>query len=340
MDDMTVSAHLAPAAGPKPSRDKGEPIESDAEAAVWQDLSRRKLAEGERLGRVLLFRLGIEKDVRAALAENERFMRALARWAIEFPLNIQWYDQAIPRQQRVFGLSRGLSLGLGLATIVGTTVLVLLNQGVNTSQFGVLIAGIFGVMQLLAAGSDPKAQLGGFRKARADLKESMFTFQETWRGRVVITDAADPDKGLPSPDFMTALYQEIRTGRKIAREERDTFFGTFKSPTEILGVASSAVDVLRSRRTELVGAIKDAGAGEVAHDAAVAARIQDLRNKLNEANALKAALEDKKRRLEIGVAAKSQLDDVQAKIEEAETDRFKTQKLLDLAVKSDVANPI
>src|SRR6266498_1468448 len=176
---------------------------SAMEQVVWDDPSRRQRAEAVELGRVLLRRIGAEGFI-VALETDERFKRAIALWGIEFPLNIRWYTTAIPAQERALRWSRRISLALGVVTLAGTT-----------AQVGVLAAGIFGVMQSLAAGSDPKSRLGGFRKARADLKEAMFTFQENWRGRSIIL-AGSEAKPEPEPEFMTALYQEIRSGRKIA----------------------------------------------------------------------------------------------------------------------------
>ncbi len=311
---------------------------SAMEQVVWDDPSRRQRAEAVELGRVLLRRIGAEGFI-VALETDERFKRAIALWGIEFPLNIRWYTTAIPAQERALRWSRRISLALGVVTLAGTTALVFLNQAVTTAQVGVLAAGIFGVMQILAAGSDPKSRLGGFRKARADLKEAMFTFQENWRGRSIIL-AGSEAKPEPEPEFMTALYQEIRSGRKIAREERDTYFATFKSATEILGVANTAIEAVRGRRAEVSGALKEASAAETTHAAAMAARIQDLRNKLADAIALKDALQDKKRRLEEANADPKVIGEVQTKIDDAETDRFRTQRSLDLAVKSDVAHSI
>jgi hypothetical protein len=311
--------------------------------SVWDDISRRARDDAREPSQELLRRLGVPPADIASLLSSPGFERLVVRWAIEFPLNVRWYDAEIPKQQAYYNWSRTLAIIIGVATIVGTTLLVLWKPTVTVSQLGVLVAGIFGVLQVAAAGGDPKARLGGFRKARADLKESMFTFLETWTGRVVDRENSGKDsKGClrPSPDFVTALLQEIRSGRRIVRDERDTYFGTFKSPTEILGAANTALDGLRARRTELGTALKEAGATETSHELAVSTRIQDLRNKLAEAAAQKAALENKKTRLMNDKATPAQLADVQGKIEDAETDRFKTQMLLDLAVKSDVAHPI
>jgi len=308
----------------------------DDQVTVWDDVSRRKRKEAKEAGDELLRRLGVPSGETARLIQSPGFERLLIRWAIEFPLNIKWYDAEIPRQQRYYNWSRNLAIVIGAATIVGTTALVLSSKSVTVSRLGVLVAGILGVMQIMAAGSDPKTRLGGFRKARADLKESMFTFLETWTDRA--TDSQGAQGPRPTPDFVTALLQEIRTGRKIARDERDTYFGTYKSATEILGSVNTALDALKTRRTDLAGALKEAGAVETSREQAVSTRIQDLRNKLAEATAQKQALENKLVRLTNSHAPQPQLAELQGKIEDAETERFRIQTLLDLAVKSDVAH--
>jgi hypothetical protein len=304
---------------------------------IWDSESRRTTPEGEKLGLDLLERLGVcQADVTALMADDS-VKRAVTRWGIEFA-NVRWYSAEIPRLERYFNVSRWLSLLLGMATIAGTAALALIWRDIGFAQLAVLTAGIFGVIQLFAVGTDPKARLGAFRKAKADLMEALYTFEQTWTGHVL--DGNSTGTSRAKEDFMTALLQEIRTARKIVRDERDAFFATFKSPSEILGAAGSALDALRGRRTELAGGIKEAAAPATAREAAVAARIDDLRTKLDEAKALKAALEEKKARLEKAGAPELQLDDLQAKIEEAETDRARNQCLLGLAVKSDVAHPI
>jgi hypothetical protein len=313
--------------------------QAEFDRLVWEDPSRRQEHEAAGLGRVLLRRIGVGDPLVEKLLEDSRFKRAITLWAMEFPLNIQWYNQEIPKHQKAFTRSRYASMVFGIGMVGLLVALIFRNGAVGTAQFGVVVTAIFGVLQILAAGSDPKARLGAFRKARADLKEAMFTFQENWRDRSIVLEGSEADPK-PSPDFMTAIYQDIRAGRKIARDERDAFFDTFKSANEILGAASTSLDAIRARRGDLVSARTEAGAADAAHATAVAARIQDLRNKLADATAQQDALADKKRRLLAAKADDKAIADVQAKIDDAETDRFKTQRLLDLTVKSDVAHSI
>jgi ABC-type transporter Mla subunit MlaD len=166
----------------------------------------------------------------------------------------------------------------------------------------------------------------------------MFTFLDTWTDRT--TDSQDAQGARPTPDFVTALMQEIRNGRKVARAERDTYFGTYKSVAEILGSANAVLDTLKKRQTDLVGALKDAGAVETSRERAVSTRIQDLHNKLAEATAQKQALEDKLVRLTNSHVPQPQLAELQGKLEDAETERFRVQTLLDLTVKSDFAHSV
>jgi len=304
------------------------------EVRVWDDESRRQHDEGLRAGRELLTHLGVgDVGDQDRLLAIPGFERLLVRWAIEFPCNVEWYDKKIPVQQLYYDISRVLATVLGVAIVVGTTALVFWKKDVTTAQVGVLAAGIFGVLQIVAAGGDPKARLGGFRKARADLKEAMFTFAETWAERVL--DPAGPTR--PTPDFVMALLQEIRAGRKISRDERETFFGTFKSPTEILGAANAAVEAVRGRRAELAATSKDAKATEASQEQAALTRIKELRGKLAEATAQKEALEDKKVRLKARQAATAALEGLQSQIEDVETECFKTRRLLALAANGDAA---
>jgi hypothetical protein len=317
-----------------------------AESGIWDDASRRTTAAGKKLARELLGRLEVSSQDADALLKSESFDCVVTRWGIEFNA-IEWYDRAIKTEQGWFTASRYISVAVGLLTVAGTVYLAIKHPNIGVAQFGVLVAGGLAVLQILAASGDPKARLGTFRKARADLKESLFTFVETWKGRV--TEGSAPGKPQPSPDFVTALLQEVRTARKVARCERDEYFATFKSPGEIATAAGQALDVVRGRQGELAAARSAAAAPQVARETAMNNQIQDLRGKLNDARAQKEALEDRLKRLQAlpapaddagKTAFKAKLADLQAKLDDAETDRFKAQALLDLAVKSDVAHAV
>ena len=313
---------------------------AEIELSVWDQESRRTREEGIQNAEKLLQELDVLHADAKKLMEDKNFRRLIIRWAIEFPLNINWYNQEIPKQEKSFNRSRHFAIALSAVTILGTTALVIFKKNVSVAEFGVLIAGIFGVLQTMAAAGDPKARLGGFRKARADLKESMFTFVERWAGKVVDTQNKEPNTIKSIPDFMTALLDEIRTGRKISRDERDTYFGTFKSSTEILSAANTALDYLKNKRSDLTAAISAAGATTAAAEQALSSRIQTLRIGLAEATAQRDSLVNKKERLQKDNPADPKLKELQNTIEDAETLRFKAQALLDMAIKSDIVHPV
>jgi hypothetical protein len=312
------------------------PLEEDG---VWDDASRRTSADGEMLARQLLKRLGLTDEDATTLMANKPFRRAVTRWGIEY-VAIQWYDTAITREQRWFRAWRWGALGIAVGTVVGTVIYAINHPAVGFAQFGILAAGGLAVMQIFVVSGDPKARLGTFRKARADLKESLYTFVETWAGRA--TERTPTGDLQPSADFMTALLQEIRTARKVARCEREQYFATFSGPAEIASAAGQALDVVRGRQGDYTNALSTVSAPALNREQAVSSRIQDLRDRLDEATAEKQALQDEMNRLKASTppADAAKLANAQDKINEAETNRVKAQALLDLAVKSDVAHVV
>ena len=60
---------------------------------------------------------------------------------------------------------------------------------------------------MVAAATDHKARIAVFSNASADLKEALFTFEETWRGRIAPGYAADLTVFRSDP--MTAPAKDI-----------------------------------------------------------------------------------------------------------------------------------
>jgi len=301
----------------------------------------RSAAESEIA--VLLKRLEVKPAHADLLRENPETKRLLVRYCMDFPLNIAWYEEARQRetwwQRAAFGLVLMLALiALGLTAapavvprLFGDTAT---QQSTTSAQIVVILTGMFGVLSVVSEATDRKARIGGFWKAAADLKEALFTFEESWRDKdlVITTDG----KKAISPELVAALVQEIRFARKVSREERTTYFNTFRSPTDVMAAANAALGAIRGRRGELLSAHREESATKDASEASAEKRIRDLRDRLVEATATVMSLERKITELEsLGVEA-AQIAKVKLDVVNARTEMHKVQSLLTLSARADV----
>ena len=303
----------------------------------------RQVAESEV--DTLLARLELDPQQWASLKDNPELNHLLVRYCMDFPLNIAWYENATRSmllRQRV-GVLLVLGIGiLALLLIAAPTLLptlggrAIVDQTTPAAQIAVLTASFFGILHTVAAATDLKARIGGFWKAGSDLKEALFTFEENWRKKSLIFD------GAVSADFITALYQELRFARKVGREERTTYFNTFKSPTDLVTVATSALDVVRGRRQELLSLQREETAGQRNKDEAATKRVGDLRDKLIEAKAnlaaVQAKLEELKKLAKAGGIDASQVSAAEIAVANAKAEQVKTQSHLEMMVRSDALN--
>jgi len=121
--------------------------------------------------------------------------------------------------------------------------------------FTVFAGGCLTVLQVVATLGDGKARLSIFWKAAADLKEALYTFERRWCGKSLAPSAVPPQPNTPrmaAEGFEDAVEDALRTARAITRAERLDFFATLRSPSDVAGIATTAADSLRGRRTEAV----------------------------------------------------------------------------------------
>jgi hypothetical protein len=251
--------------------------------------SYRNREDTRREASVLLDRLELAPDDRRAAEHCPGLMRLLMRFALEVPLNITWYQRRLAQGLRIQRISVPVTIvagvvALGLTGFLGANASPI-DQKLNSTRVAVSVAVAFGVLQMVASALDYKARIGGFWRAMSDLKEVLFTFEETWRGKAVMQASG----GVPVPEFVLAVYKELGLARKIAVDERTSYFATFRSPTDIIQAAASAVDVVRGKAQERTAAGKEWGAPADA----VAAKLDDLRLALVSAKANKSAAEVK-----------------------------------------------
>jgi len=167
----------------------------------------------------------------------------LAQLASDVILNARWYQAKVARVERQLRNLRMLAVGCGLVilglfggmvflapkagTVDGSTVWI-----AQISMFGTLF---YGLLKSMAAGVSTRRQYTAFWAAGADLKELLYTFEHAWRGKL------DSIQDLAGPDFLTALYEELRNARNIVRTERSTFFEAMATPEEIFSAPSALI---------------------------------------------------------------------------------------------------
>jgi hypothetical protein len=216
-----------------------------ADPFAFAEVNARTVADARAAREGLAKRLGVGDEEHMALLRATPAWEALLTYCIEGPLNIEWYDRRIAswrHRQRGF---------IGASVVITTLVVGLLvwrNANDSTiAQLSAAVAALVACVRILAGASDVKTQLGGFWRARADLKEQFLTFEQAWRGHVL-------GEGKVAEGFETALWQEITNARHVVRAERDTYFSTFATPSDALGAATGGLDAIFGRARELEAA--------------------------------------------------------------------------------------
>jgi hypothetical protein len=221
-------------------------------------------------------------EVTPAIYEHDlELHRTLLQFCTAIPVNIAWYKRRLKSEtwrQRVYvGATAVIGLLVIALSIAPTlksapTSAALGSQAIIAAQIAVLGAGAMAALQVLASVVDVKARIGAFWKASADLQEILFGFQEHWVRRVTTTNGVTK----VSDEFRVALGEAIRQARRVSREERDTFFGSFRSPTDVAASVSASLDLVRGKRQDLVTLQQAAATARSASDDAFAAKLQVL----------------------------------------------------------------
>jgi hypothetical protein len=275
---------LAPLSTALATGDKTAKYSFDHESTTY-----RSRAGAYAEAQVLLHRLELPPGQLEAAQNCPALMGLLTRFGAEIPLNIVWYEKKLKWGIDVQKVSVPVTIVIGAVALAVTGFLgasaTAANQTFTTARVTVALAVAFGVLQMVASALDYKARIGAFWQAMSDLKESLFSFEEAWRG-IAIMDASNK---APAPEFLMALYQELRLARKITKDERTSYFMAFHSPTDILQAATSAVDVIRGKRQDAIAAVKQ----QEAPAESVTARVDQLRGTLIEARAAEASAEQK-----------------------------------------------
>ena len=212
-----------------------------ADPFAFAEVNARTVAAGRNAREELTRRLDVttEDDVKKLRASPS--WELLLTYCIEGPLNIDWYDTKI----RAWKLRQQTFLSASLLVTVSVVGLLVWRQTNDSTiaQLSAAVAALIAGVRILAGASDVKAQLGGFWRARADLKEQYLTFEQAWRGKILVA-------GVVAEGLEMALWSEIVNARHVVRSERDTYFATFAAPADALGTATAGLDAIFGRARE------------------------------------------------------------------------------------------
>ncbi|MCA9540399.1 MAG: hypothetical protein KC620_15980 [Myxococcales bacterium] len=244
----------------------------------------------------------------------------LIRVAQEIVLNIAWYEREITdlRKRRRVWIALVVMLIVGAFTALGVILFGGTDSdGAPMAHFSALIAGIFGLLQLLAQLTDTSRRMAAFHKARARLKELLYSFETQWRGK------AFGDDGL-APEVEAAVGEMLRQGRAVVDEEQREFFDSLASPTSLL-------DGLTGSTTRLKDEVNSAlaRAAERRDEATDAVARRNAQGALERARARQRAAQRWLERLEVEVAADSpEVEAARQRVRDAEREVIEAEETL------------
>jgi hypothetical protein len=238
--------------------------------------SRRSRSDATSEWKVLGRRLCNEKtDLETKAQEDKELLRLLTRWAIEVPLNIEWYEGGRRTRWRVWWGLNALVLLVFLAATGFLLWIVLKGYGRQGDEAAVMVAelalafgAVVGVLRIVTAAADVKAQHGLFWETSSRLKARLFKFEDDWAQRYEQTVSLW-SSNVAVIEFKVALREQIRLAREDVANEQAAFFRTFRSPAELLETSSQAfADVqgrfqqVQSARMALAASRRGSGAAD------------------------------------------------------------------------------
>jgi hypothetical protein len=166
-------------------------------------------------------RLGIPES----LALREALLDPLRHYVIEVHLNIDWYVHRLERERRLQLMFTAFSVVLlvGIPPLIALLSKIDKDTASTAAVITAMITGILAIHKTLAAWLDKRQLFGHFWRASAELKEVLYSFEQTWVDKTVQGDMAQPE-------FLQAVQTDIARARQIVRAERQGFYEIYQSP--------------------------------------------------------------------------------------------------------------
>jgi hypothetical protein len=175
----------------------------------------------------------------------------LVRFAQHVILNVEWYEKALVRTKgwRLKWIALFIALLVGAFALFAALVFGDLDGPSRSpmAEFAAVLAGFIGLLKLLAQMGDSTRRMAGFHKARSELKQLLYSLENSWRGK------AGAEEGL-APAFVNALGAALATAREILDREQAEFFNGLASPPALFDALSNTTERVNAK----VDAILDA----------------------------------------------------------------------------------
>jgi hypothetical protein len=192
-------------------------------------------------------RLGIPEN----LPDRKALLDLLRPYVVDIHLNIDWYVKRLERERHLQILFTIFSVILLIGIPPLIALLGKLYEG-DTARTATLITamitGILAIHKTLAAWVDKRQLFGHFWRASAELKEVLYSFEQTWDSKAITSD------NTLKPELVQAMQTDLARARHIVREERQGFYEIYQSPAfdvfqrlnDALGQGHSLAQQLRS----------------------------------------------------------------------------------------------
>lgn len=166
-------------------------------------------------------RLGIPESTTA----REELLDVLRHYVIEVHLNIDWYVRRVEHERRLQLMFTAFSVVLlvGMPPLIALLSKIDKNTASTAAVITAMITGILAIHKTLAAWLDKRQLFGHFWRASAELKEVLYSFEQTWGDKAV-------HDGVTNPEFLKAVQTDIARARQIVQAERQGFYEIYQSP--------------------------------------------------------------------------------------------------------------
>jgi hypothetical protein len=194
--------------------------------------------------RAMLQRIGLQEEQILALQTDATAHKRLLAYGVEVHLNIAWYVRAMANEDKRRRQLLALIILFGVGGICALPVYWFLVRG-STASWNVIVfqltafpAAAFGILRVLASVTDTRCRLGNFWRARSDLAEILYLFEQKWHQQFAAARTAD---------FLADMDTGITAARQVTRAERQRFFDSITSPSDVLAVAQQSLEGVSSR---------------------------------------------------------------------------------------------
>jgi hypothetical protein len=222
-----------PASQAKPSEDDEYSWEKNRKESV------RAAADAHQCVEIMLRRLQVSDADHSAMKADPSLYKHLIAYGMEVHLNIAWYREKMKAENRK---RVALLLAICALAVLGIGAIPFVWRYGNEAkddwnliffQLTAFPAAAFGILRVLSTVTDTRCRMGLFWRARSGLGEILYLFEHKWQGQFSLARQAE---------FWADIDAGIAGARQITRDERQTFFDSLLSASDVLTSAQRAVE--------------------------------------------------------------------------------------------------